>query len=84
MLLMQAPPGEILKTFAAEGVSFGRQQRSLEVRRVAKSAQRAGRADHAVIRQAGLRRVPQNIADRAGSTGAPRQSSHIAVRGDSP
>lgn len=76
---MQAPLAEISDPFAAKRVSFGREERSLELRRPAKTPDRAGSADHPVIRQPRIRRLSQNVADRPRRTWPSGASRDIAV-----
>lgn len=79
---MQASLGELAQPLAAKRVAFGGKQRALELWGSPESADCAGGADHAVIRQPGFRRLPKNIADGARGARPSRHSCDIAVGRD--
>lgn len=76
---MQASLAEIPDPFAPERVSFGRQERPLELRGPAKSPDRTARADHAMVGETGIRRLSQDVADRSRRTRPARPARDVAV-----
>lgn len=63
-------------------MSFGGEERALDVRGAAKATDHTAGADHPVIGQARVDRVAKNAADGSRGAGVPGQPRDVAIRGD--